>query len=125
MTDIMKLLDQLADLQARHVVIAAEFQTLRDGILTPEIKAALEDIDAEETQALGLLREGENALTAQIKTAVIEAGVTVKGAQLQAVYSKGRESVDMKSFRGYVVAHPEAATLIQTGAPSVSIRGVK
>jgi archaeosine-15-forming tRNA-guanine transglycosylase len=49
----------------------------------------------------------------------------VKGAHLQAVYTKGRESVDMKAFHGYVVAHPEAATLIQTGAPSVSIRVAK
>jgi hypothetical protein len=55
---------------------------------------------------------------------VIELGQTVKGGTLAAVWSKPRESVDVKLFRGLLLAHPEYQPMLHIGSPSVSIRAI-
>jgi Mn-containing catalase len=123
--DIEQKLDQLADLQAQADVIRMRFNDLRDGVMTPEIKQALADIDAEERTTLEAVSEGINKLTADVKDAVILAGASVKGKYLQAVWAKGRVSWDTKALDGYAAGHPEIAHFRKEGEPSVSIRNVK
>ena len=65
-----------------------------------------------------------DALEAEVKQEVIEAGQTIKGSCLQACYAKGRVSWDTKMLDGYVVAHPEVEQFRKVGEPSVSIRKV-
>jgi len=50
---------------------------------------------------------------------------SIKGEQLQAVFSKARTTWDGKKLEGYAVAHPEIEKLKKTGSPSVAIREVK
>ena len=120
-----ELLEQLAQAEAQAQLINIRYQELRDSILTPEIKAQLAEIDAEQEQAGAAIKAGIETLREQIKAAVIANGATVKGSMYQAVYVKGRDSWDTKALDGYAAAHPEIIQFRTTGNPSVTIRSVK
>ena len=120
-----ELLEQLAQAEAQAQLINIRYQELRDSILTPEIKAQLAEIDAEQEQAGAAIKAGIETLREQIKAAVIANGSTVKGSMFQAVYVKGRDSWDTKALDGYAAAHPEIMPFRTTGNPSVTIRSVK
>jgi hypothetical protein len=118
-------LNKLSDLQAQADAIRLHFQDLRENIMTPEIKEALADVDAEEVTTLEAVSAGISSLTDEVKQEVISGGASMKGDYLQAVWSKGRVSWDTKSLDGYAVAHPELTQFRKEGEPSVSIRSVK
>ncbi len=63
-------------------------------------------------------------LEEQAKQAVLEAGDTVKGGALQAVYSKPRVTWDSKQLDGLMIVIPELAQARKVGQPSVSIRKI-
>jgi hypothetical protein len=115
-------LNQLANYRAQLDVLNLQKQDAINGVLTPEIKAALDEIEAE----FGQMSEGANgniaALEAEIKEAVTAHGETVKSEFLMAVYNKPRVSWDTKGLDGYAVAHPEVKAFQSFGKPSVSIR---
>ena len=121
----IELLEQLAQAESQAQLINAHFAQVRETILTPEIKAQLAQVDEEQAQASAAIVAGINSLREQVKTAVIATGATVKGSMFQAVYIKGRDSVDIAGLKGYAKVHPEVLEFIETGAPSVTIRGVK
>ena len=145
--DIVGKLNTLADWRAQRDLFAiqqaeqaaqieAERRTKITALMPPELVEALLAIDAEaEQKKIDLNQEynGRNEavienitnLEEEIKADVKTHGASVKGEFLHAVWAKGRESVDIKAFAGYVVAHPEAKTLIKTGEPSVSIRATR
>lgn len=123
--NIEQKLDQLADLQAQADVIRIKFNELRDGVMTPEIKQALADIDAEERTTLEAVNEGIGKLTSDVKDGILKLHATVKGKYLEAVWAKGRVSWDTKALDGYAAGHPEIAQFRKEGDPSVSIRNVK
>lgn len=125
MTDITTLLDRLADLQAQADLLALDYQAQRDAAIPPEVRQTLADIDAEMQPAIEAARAGVDALTAEIKAAVLAHGATVKGERLQAVWAKGRVSWDTKALDGYAAGHPEIVPFRKEGDPSVSIRGAK
>ena len=56
---------------------------------------------------------------------VLALGETVRGDALMAVWTKPRESVDVRLFRGLLLAHPEYQPMLHIGTPSVSIRTVR
>ncbi len=118
-------LNRLAELQAQADEIRLHFQDLREQIMTPEIKSALAEVDAEEATTLDSVAEGIARLTEEVKQEVLTIGASVKGDHLQAVWNKGRVSWDTKSLDGYAKAHPELLDLRKEGSPSVSIRNVK
>ena len=119
---IQDKLEKLAEMQSHQDVIRLHYAALKATIIPPEIKAQLDEIDAEAQTALDALSGGIDSLTAEIKAEVITAGTTVKSEHLQAVYAKGRVSWDNKALDGYAVAHPEIGAFRKTGEPSVSIR---
>jgi hypothetical protein len=125
MDEITIKLDRLADLQAAADVIRMNYKEMREAILTPEIRQAIADIEAEERTALEAVNDGINKLTTEVKDDVIKAGATIKGTFLQAVWTKGRVSWDTKALDGYAAGHPEIAQFRKEGEPSVSIRGVR
>jgi phage host-nuclease inhibitor protein Gam len=118
------MLDTLAEYQAQRDVMELEAQSLKDTILTPEIKAQLAAIDAEFADKSAAVDANIAALTEQIKAAVVAGGATVKGAHLQAVYTKGRVSWDSKILDGLAMVIPQIAEARKVGDPSVSIRKV-
>ncbi len=117
-------LDQLAELQAQAEYLALQKQALIDAVLTAEIKAKLAEIEAEFAPGAETVAANIATLTTEVKADVIAAGSTVKGAHLQAVFSKGRVSWDTKALDGYAAAHPEITPFRKEGEPSVSIRKV-
>jgi len=119
---IQDKLERLAEMQSHQDVIRLHYADLKATIIPPEIKAQLDEIDAEAQTAMDALSGGIDSLTAEIKAEVIAAGTTVKSERLQAVYAKGRISWDSKALDGYAVAHPEIGAFRKTGEPSVSIR---
>jgi hypothetical protein len=121
---IEQLLDKLADYQAQRDAINLREQDAIDRILTPDILAQIEDIKTE--YAMQRLGADENiaALEAEVKAAVLTEGKSVKGAYLQAVWSKGRVSWDSKALDGMIAIIPQIATARKEGAPSVSIRKI-
>jgi hypothetical protein len=123
--EIIAKLDKLADMQAQADAIRLHYEQLKDAVLTPEIKQALADIAAEEATSITAVNSIIEAMTGEIKQAVISEGASVKGTWLQAVYSKPRVSWDTKGLDGYAVAHPEMQAFRTTGQPSVSIRSEK
>lgn len=91
--DTTEKLNRLSDLQAQADVIRLRYQELRDGIMTPEIKAALAEVDAEEATTIEAVSAGIASLTDEIKQEVVASGASVKGSFLQAVWTKGRTSM--------------------------------
>jgi hypothetical protein len=118
------MLNELSELQAQVDLLAIDKQGAVDAVLTPEIKAALADIEAEFTGIGAEATRQIDYLTQSIKASVLALGETVKGAGIQAVYTKGRESWDSKGLAGYAVAHPEIEVFRKIGEPSISIRRV-
>lgn len=115
-------LNRLKDMRAQADVIRLHFDDLRKSIMTPEILAQLDEIDAEYKTAAETLRDGIAELEAEIKTGVLATGETVKGNGIMAVWNKGRESWDGKALSGYSAAHPEILSFRKIGEPSVTIR---
>lgn len=123
---IEQMLDKLSDYQAQRALIEIQKQELVDSVYTPEIKARLQEIDAE----FAAKYEGVDAniltLTEEIKQAVLINGESVKGTYLHAVYAKGREGGwDGAKLKGFAMAHPEImAAKKPDGEPTVSIRKI-
>lgn len=64
------------------------------------------------------------SLLADIKDETLEAGETLRGDHLMAVYTKGRATWNSKGLDGFSVAYPDILKFKKTGAPSVSIRKI-
>jgi len=121
---VVEMLDRLADMQAQMGVLQAHFDQLRDEIIPSEVQMQLIELDAERQTALESIQGGIASLETEIRSGVLETGISVKGAKLHAIWSKGRVSWDTKSLDGYVIAHPELTAFRKEGDPSVSIRKI-
>jgi len=123
---IETLLDQLADYQAQRALIEMRKQELIDSVYTPDIKAKLQEIDAEFAAQYEGVDANIASITEVIKSDVLVHGTTVKGQFLMAVYAKGREGGwDSAKLKGFAMAHPEIlAAKKPDGDPTVSIRKI-
>ena len=120
----IEMLDRLADMQAQADVLQAHFYELRAEIIPPEIQMQLIELDDERTTAMESIQGGIASLEAEIKANILEAGSSVKGAYLHAIWSKGRVFWDTKALDGYTAAHPELLPFRKEGDPTVSIRRI-
>lgn len=117
-------LNALYEKKAALEVVRLEKEKLIDGVLTPEIRKQIADIEAEFSDKTMAVTADIQALEGEIKQEVVSGGETVKGDYLMAVFAKGRVSWDTKALDGYVAAHPEVAQFRKVGEPSVSIRAL-
>ena len=120
--DITEKLDRLANFQAERDFLALHKQELIDQVLTPEIKARLEEIEMEFAQRVEAVDENISALEEEIKNDVIQHGTTVRGTFLRAVWNKGRVTWNTKAMDGYASTHPEILEFRKEGQPFVSIK---
>lgn len=117
-------LDQLANYQAEKDVLQLQKQELIDQILTAEIKARLDEIEAEFAPRVAAVEENIAALEEEIKADVLKNGETIRGTFLRAVWYRGRVSWDTKSMDEYALYHPEVIRFRRQGQPYVSITRV-
>lgn len=120
--DITEKLDRLANYQAERDYLALHKQELIDQVLTPDIKARLEEIEMEFAQRVEAVDENIATLEEEIKNDVIQHGTTVRGTFLRAVWNKGRVTWNTKSLDGYASIHPEILQFRKEGQPFVSIK---
>jgi DNA-binding TFAR19-related protein (PDSD5 family) len=121
-TVIPKMLDQLAQYQSQRDALQLEKKQLIDSILTPEIRAKLQEIEDEFSEKAEVVTENIAELEEAIKNAVKVSGASFKGQYLQAVWSKPRVTWDTKSLDSFSTSHPEILRFRKEGSPSVSIR---
>lgn len=124
MKEIKELLYNLDNLKAHEDYLRLKKQEVIDGVLTEEIKQQLDEINVEFMDDFESVADSIKEATALVKTAVLEAGETVKGEHLQAVYVKGRNKWDTAGLKGYAVVNPDVLNFFTPGNPSVSIRKV-
>ena len=121
--ETIKKLDELAKINE----VCVSFQQELGGLIEqaflncPDLKERYDEIQIE-LEALTPRRSVDIKL---ITAYVLGKQESVKGKNLQAVFSKGRTSWDPKALIGYAVAHPEINEFKKVGKPSVSIREVK
>lgn len=118
---ITNQLDQLANYMAQRDVLSLQKKELIDQVLTPEIKARLEEIEAEFAGKLEAVEANINALEEEIRQMALQHGASVRGTFLQVVWHKGRVSWDTRSLDEYAARHPEISAFRKQGEPYVSI----
>lgn len=121
---IEEMLDQLAEFKSQRALIDIQKQELINAVLTPEIRKAVGDIEAEFVLKSAAVDENISTLEEQIKTDTVQGGQSVKGAYLQAVYSKGRVSWDSKMLDGMIALVPQLEKARKVGEPSITIRAI-
>jgi len=124
MSDIVAKLNELSEIQSAVDVARVDYEAKRAEILRT-IQAELDALDAEFEPLFEASRERLATLTEEIKQAVVQSGVSVKGAHLHAVYTKGRVTWDTRGLDKFAVSHPEVIAYRKQGEPSVSLRNVK
>ena len=122
--EIVRKLDQLANCHAERDYLALEKQALIDQVLTPEIKARLDEIEAEFAGRFEAVEANITRLEGEVRDEVIKHGATVRGTFLHAVWNKGRVTWDTKAMEDYAGRHPEILAYRKEGKPSVSLRKV-
>ena len=119
---VQELLNEYSNNLAGIDLLNGNKQELIDKVIPPEIKAQLDEIEAEFTPVFANINTRNQELIDMIKAEVVAAGQTVSGEFHQAVYMKGRTSWGSKSLEGYAAAHPEILQFKTIGSPSVSIK---
>lgn len=122
MLSIAEKLERLAGLHADREGLEAQKQTLIDQVIPAEIKARLNDIEAEFAQKVQAVSANIEALEAEVKTATLAHGESVRAQGIQAVWTKGRQTWDSKGLSSYGESHPEVLQFRKEGEPSVTIR---
>ena len=122
--NIPKMLEQLSEYYAQLDSLALQKADLLDTVMPPEIKQAIEDVNAEFAGKEQAVRDNMAELEAQVKQAVIEMQTSVKGGALQAVFNKGRVSWDSRKLEGLMIAFPKLAEARKQGDPYVAIKKV-
>lgn len=136
-TEIESRLDRLAHLHRCIWIEGDRLAVVRAAAVTDEVKRLRRLADELEADALDLpkiqeinqdidrLQGQAQTLEAEIKAEVLSLGASVKGMDLQAVYSKGRVSWDDRGLSGYALGVPAILQFRTEGKPSVSLREIK
>ena len=118
----VEMLEQLSEFYAQLDVLQLQKNELLGTVMPPEIKQAVEDVNAEFADKETAVRANMAELESQVKTAVINEGATVKGGVLQAVFNKGRVSWDSRKLEGLMIAFPKLEEARKQGDPYVAIK---
>jgi hypothetical protein len=123
MDTIIAKLNELSDVQAALDATRMDYEAKRTEILKT-VQAELDALTAEVQPLFDTSAERIATLAEEIKREVLDHGTSVKGAHLQAVYSRGRVSWDTRGLDRYAVEHPEVIRFRKQGEPAVSLRMV-
>jgi len=121
---IVSLLARLDNSKAARDIFVKRKEDMMNSVITDDIKQQLKDIEAELAPDFEQIDEVIKTLTAEVKTACVEHGSSVKGKFMRVSFVKGRTSWDGKGLAGYAVAHPEILQFQKVGDPYASIKNV-
>lgn len=124
MNEIQKMLDTLAEFRSAKDESLLRKQELIDSVLTPEIKAKIDEIEAEWKNRDSEVDAKIDFLEGVITEGVLEFQATVKGTLLQAVYNKGRVTWDTAGLEQAMRLIPALADYRKQGKPYIAIRKV-
>ena len=119
--ELTNKLDKLANFLAQRDVFSLQKKELVDQVLTPEIRARLDEIEAEFAGKMEAVEANIADLEEEIRQEALRQGASVKGNFLRVVWHKGRVSWDTKSLDEYARSHPEVTAFRKQGEPYVSI----
>ncbi len=119
--DITNKLDQLANFLAQRDVLNLQKKELIDQVLTPEIRARLDEIESEFAGKLEAVDANIEAAEEEVRQDALRHGASVKGTFLRVVWHKGRISWDSRALDEYAEVHPEITGFRKQGEPYVSI----
>ena len=122
---VVDWLDKLAEIRSAVNALSQERQTAIDAAMPPEVKAAMDAIDAEYAGKIGAASQNASELEKNIKDAILATGKSVRGHALHAVWARGRVSWETSKLEGLMIAVPQLKELRKEGEPSVSIREAK
>lgn len=123
-TELIAKLDQLYNLRCLADLTASDMEQARKAAIPLEVAADLAAIDLEYAPQVEELATKIAAVEAEVKALAEQAGASVKGAGLQAVFTPGKVTYDARALDGLLVAMPQLAAFRKEGKPSVSIRSV-
>jgi hypothetical protein len=124
MNDITQKLDRLSRLYGQKQKYSSEKQGIIDGLLPPEIKAKIDEVEAEFQQQEEIISQSIDSLENEIKADTAKFGATVKSSGLMAVWSKGRITWDTKGLTSFAGSHPEVLEYRREGKPIISVRRI-
>ena len=119
---IQELLIQLAEVRTAQANCEHQHRKDRHVAVPPEVRVALEAVDAAYLPQMQALALAGSELEKQIKNAVATYGYTVKAGGYQAVWNKGRVTWQDDFLQGYATTHEEVLQARVESEPSVSIR---
>jgi hypothetical protein len=119
--DIQEKLQELSELHSRADAERLAHEQKLNEIMAP-VMEAITDENAMYQREIEWTHDTIAELQAEIKADVLALGKTVKAANMQAVYTKGRVTWDSKALDGYATGHPELFAFRKEGEPSVSFR---
>lgn len=123
MPDPLKdLIDRIADLQASLDLLNIQERDLIAKHVPKQALETIDDIHAEFEGKRLARKEDIEELKGQAKQAVLEAGQTMKGEFLQAVYRNGETTWDTDLLMALSALYPAILKAKKTGKPSVTFR---
>lgn len=121
MSDVLSLLEVLADLQAQQAAIRAAQAVA----LPAHARRQLAAVEARFAPELAAVAAELALVESQVKAAVLAHGASVRGQRLHAVYVSGKAHWDDRALHGYAVEHPAVLACRSEGRPSVTLRRVQ
>ena len=119
------LLEKLAELEAQLDLLNIDKANAISGVIPPEVKQAIADIEVEYLPKFEDAQGSVNAFRSSIQAIVLELGVTVKSTHRMAVFAEGRTTWKGKELTGFFKTMPELAEKFSHKSdPSVTIRKV-
>lgn len=127
-TQVEQALIERSRIASQLAEINAGYDAMLRKILTPELQAELDAINAERAAATKESTEKLETIGKEIRDAVLALGVTVKVPGVaMAVWTKGKTSWNTEGLGKLIDGEPEKYKFLlsykTTGDPSVSIRG--
>jgi len=120
-----ELLDIIYETQQAIAELLKRNDQERNALIPPEIQELLKQSDEAFDVEITPYTEKLEKLTEQVKSLVLEAGKTVHGQHLMAVYMNGRVTWDTSKLDGMAIVLPEILKARKEGEPSVQIRTKK
>jgi hypothetical protein len=120
MSDVLSLLEMLADLLAQQLAI----RQAQAVALPARVQQQLAAVEARFAPELAAVAAELALVEQQVRAAVLEHGASVKGARVHAIFLAGRVTWNTDKLEGFAAIHPAVLSLRSVGKPSVTIRKV-